>query len=56
MENKDGKIQLQTKESQIGDVYESTIKDMQKMMNHVNIKRIQHMEFEQDKKETIVTN
>lgn len=50
----DKKIKLIINENCIGDVYEQLMKDLPQMMFHVNTKRVQHSEFEKDKKNVAV--
>lgn len=48
--NDENKMKLVLKEDCEGDVHDNVVQDLPKMMYYVNIKRIQHGEFEKDKK------
>lgn len=50
-EKRDNRLELVTKECEVGELFEMLIQDLPKMMSHVNLKRIQHSDFEKDKKE-----
>lgn len=50
----DNKLKLAINEDFLGDIHEMLIKDLPQMMLHVNTKRVQHSEFETDKKNVAV--